>query len=548
MAGEAPKGSVVELSYLMAAVRRRWWLIGSLAILGGILGLLAGGDKTVAYQARAVLNIQPPQNALGGTVFISDPDRYVISQLSVLRSEGLAQRVASAHPGQTSQSIANAVSIAHEPKSDIVTIGVTLADPEEAKNIANDYVTSYIEDLKKRASAQTQTAVSDFDKRLAAIKAEVVAIEKKREVERQTISQANLVLGNPTGVAAATLNEAKQRLDTALDTTGQLDGDLQSLRAEQTQVLANQSQLQQAAVVKVASEVVQPAVTPKVAVPAGKAKLLPIAGLLGGALLGIALAMAFARLSGKALDEQDIGEALGQPVVGRMGRLSELANSSLPTLLDELPDSAAAVIDQLCVRAEARSTEGRALTVLVAGSLRPAATSTVAVALANRFAHNGLSVILVDADQASGSITREFGATKHGGIPALLHSLETANGRGRTAPVGDNGFAAFTDAPISRVQILGLGRDTDRAAIRRTDVADILHATARYAHVVVVDGGALFEAATSIQFAQMVDSVVLTVPMKSQKLNDLELIADQLGESRMKSVLPIVTHPTGSST
>ena len=64
-----------------------------------------------------------------------------------------------------------------------------------------------------------------------------------------------------------------------------------------------------------------------------------------------------------------------------------------------------------------------------------------------------------------------------------------------------------------------------------------------HAHVVVIDGGALLEAATSMQFAQIVDTIVLAVPMKSQQLDGLEDIADQLGAQRITSVLPVITHP-----
>ena len=84
---------------------------------------------------------------------------------------------------------------------------------------------------------------------------------------------------------------------------------------------------------------------------------------------------------------------------------------------------------------------------------------------------------------------------------------------------------------------------SNRSAIRRTDVADLLNGAMAHAHVVVIDGGALLEAATTVQFAQMVDAVVLAVPMKHQQLGGLEDIADQLGVQRMRNVLPVVTHP-----
>jgi uncharacterized protein involved in exopolysaccharide biosynthesis/Mrp family chromosome partitioning ATPase len=537
----------VELSYLFAAIRRRWWLIVLLPALGLVGGYFASGTKTVVYEAKAGLLIQPPQNALGGTVFIADPDRYVIGQLSVLNSSALAERVASQFPGYTALSISTATVITHEPKTEIVTIAVTLTDPKQAEAIANAFANTYIEDLKRRASEQQGPAVRAFETKLATIKTAVVDIEKKKEVNRQIINQANLVLAAPTGIAPATISEARQRLDSAIDATGQLEGDLQSLRAEQSQVLQNKSQLEQAANVKVASEVVQQAVIPTAPVP-GKAKILPIAGFAGGVMLGLALAMLLARISGKAVDEQDIADALGQPVVGRLGRSSELSGLPLPTLLERLPKEVAQLADQLCVRAEARSTDGKSLTVLVTGSARPSGTSTLAVALAARFARTGLSVVLVDGDQTTASITRQFGATDKGGIPALLaRSSDSLSKARRGTGTVDESFAPYTSTTVNGVEILGLGANAGRTALRRTDVGSILNGAMQHAHVVVIDGGALLDAATTVQFAQQVDVVVLTVPLRDQHLDKLAVLADQLGPQRLKSVLPVVTSPSRSA-
>jgi uncharacterized protein involved in exopolysaccharide biosynthesis/Mrp family chromosome partitioning ATPase len=533
----------VELSYIFSAIRRRWWLVVLVAGLGAVGGYLANGKQVVAYEARALVNIQPPQNALGGTVFVNDPDRYVQSQLSVLQSSFIAEKVAAEYPGETTESISKMVTVTHEPRSDLVSVGVTFAYPNIAAAIANTYANTYIADLKKRAADQQGPAVASFTQQLAQIKTEIVALQKSREANSQVINAANLTLAAPTGVAPSTLNEVRQRLDTALDSNGQIEGDLQSLRAEQAQVLSSKAQLEQAANVKVASEVVQPAVVPTVPLPTGS-KLLPIAGLMGGGLLGLALALALARLSGKAVDEQDVSDALGQPVVGRLARSSAMG-APLPELLTSLPSDAAQVADQLCVRAEARATDGKSLTVLVAGSCRPASTSTLAVALASRFAQSGLSVALIDADQQTAAITHEFRADQNGGIPAFLARSADVSTRSRTRSSTslDDTFGAFTETSLASVEVLGLGPVGGRSGLRRTDVAELLSGAMAHAHVVVIDGGALLEAATTMQFAQMVDAVVLTVPMKSQRVGVLEDIADQLGTQRMKSVLPVVTHP-----
>ena len=59
----------MEWSNLFSAIRRRWWLAVLLSILGAVGGYFANGTKVATYEVRALVIIQPPQNALGGTVF-----------------------------------------------------------------------------------------------------------------------------------------------------------------------------------------------------------------------------------------------------------------------------------------------------------------------------------------------------------------------------------------------------------------------------------------------------------------------------------------------
>ena len=79
----------VELSFFINAVKRRPWIIILFIALGAAAGQLATPDAAPKYYSRAVLNVSPPSQSRVAVSFSSDPDRYVIGQLSVLNVRAL---------------------------------------------------------------------------------------------------------------------------------------------------------------------------------------------------------------------------------------------------------------------------------------------------------------------------------------------------------------------------------------------------------------------------------------------------------------------------
>lgn len=81
----------MELSLVLTALRRRWWLILLFTILGGIVGSIYAPTSEELYESRAVLLVSPPDGASVSAQ--ADPDRFVIGQLDILRSKTLADNV-----------------------------------------------------------------------------------------------------------------------------------------------------------------------------------------------------------------------------------------------------------------------------------------------------------------------------------------------------------------------------------------------------------------------------------------------------------------------
>lgn len=561
----------MEISYFLSAIRRRWWLPIVAALLGLAAGSFVGSPGEPEYEAQAVLLIQPPTNAGGGTVFMSDPDRYVIGQLEVLRSGTLAAEVATLVGGdETASSIGRSLRVVHQPKTDIVVVAVQSTDPAKAERIANTFADTYVGALKDRAIKLLQPQVDEFNRRLAEIQAKLAAAGKLVVDAQNRLSVANtsLAIGGTDEVATTParaaemrkveeerITQIRQETESAASVLATSEAERQTYLSEYNNLNNSKTELELAANQKVATEVVQPAVVPRIAINP-PTRILPVVGLLFGGILGAFLAVAWARLSGRLLDEAELEEVIETPLVGDF-RKDDALSRDLAALLTKVPARHVDLVDQLCVRAEALAQSTTTLKVAVVGTRRPAATSALAVAMASRFAESGASVMLVDADHERAGVTRGFHATENGGIPALLARADARNGAelsleavgvGRSLARGTGKLEPeldpYTDSPIGEVKILGLGPKAGRQALRRSDVAWVLAGASQNANVIVVDGGALLDAASTVQLTREVDAVVLAIPMDHQEADELRVINEQLeGVRAGKRLLPVITHP-----
>ncbi|MGF1597367.1 MAG: hypothetical protein ACFCVK_10645 [Acidimicrobiales bacterium] len=513
----------MELSFVISALRRRFWVVTLFALLGSLPGLTADPVASNEYRSTAVLLVQPPTRA-AVNVFSSNPDRYVVSQLSVLESDSLAADVAERITAQfgepmTVPALRELVEIEHLPETDIVEITTTIGEsPQKAAAISQAYVEQYVEglattedDADQRAGLERQietlqNQLNELDIRLAESMEQY--LPRSNDPRPSPIPPAEVV--DPAAVSQRTLAVAElQQIKAALN-----ELELQSRLRVNTQIISN-------------------APVPLEPLPPG-ANFLLAGGLLAGAILGVVVALLWARFSTKVLDEISAGELLGAPVVSEFPHYRSLARNPLGAF-QALPRSAVPGVDQLCVRAEAMARIGEPLIVLVTGTMRTAGSTTLALAMAERFAAGGASVVLVDADVRDPRVTALFNATADGGVPSVI----TNDG----ALVDQRGRSAFTRTMDPAVSVLGLGPNRGSAALRRDTVPAVLDAARRKAEIVVVDGGPVLDLASTIQFAALADAVVLAVPLSRQKADALSDMGRQL-ESVSDKLLPVVTAPS----
>ncbi len=527
----------MELSFIAAALRRRAWLLPLGLLLGLVVGTRIGGSTSSWYEARAVLIIQPPQNPLGGNTFVNDPDRYVIGQLSVLQSSELAARLASSFPGETTSSIRGAVTVTQQPRTDLVTVTARSGDPARAEQLANAWAELYISDLRERASVSQGPAletvrrqIDDLNGRLAGLQ-QTISDNQKVIADQSTLVTA-LSAGGTNPAADPRILAVREAVTAATAKVTEAQAQQQLLLQQYNEFLQNRSQLELAANLRVASEIVQPALTPTLPTSDADNRSLLLGGT-AGILAGLFAAVAWARLSMRLIDEDQAEAVLGQPVIGRLTRNRAFTGPLADQLVRPLPDRARAAVHQVCVRAESLGPQGRPLRVAVIGTTHRSGCTTVATALATQFAATGARVVLVDADQHDPEITGALADPDRSGIVGVLAG--STGGRRDPGPLSETG----------RPEIRALGFSTGGATVlRREDISRLLdgaHAAAPDAQVIVVDGGALPAAASTLQLAHLADAVVLAVPFRRQRADEL---ADLAGQLHGLAVLPVLTHPS----
>jgi hypothetical protein len=309
----------------------------------------------------------------------------------------------------------------------------------------------------------------------------------------------------------------------------------QVLLARLDQLLARETELDLSS--RVTENVVQRATLPDRPV-ARSTTTIAIVGFVGGGLLGIFVALLVARLSDRLINADQVEAVLGKTLVGDVPFERTLTNGPM-SALKRLPPGVAKSVDKLCVRAEAGAESGGAVTVLVSATDRGAGCSTLAVALANRFAVTGQHVVLIDVDLRRPDLSRAPVEAAMELAKLLGADDDPSNVRrltGAAASMSDR-----SEAAADRIQVVTIRTAESVVALRRQAVQTVIDAAKRQGGVVIFDGGVLLDAASTIQLAQRVDAVVLAVPLTRQRRGSLTALVEQL-DDRRGELLPVSTH------
>jgi capsular polysaccharide biosynthesis protein len=489
----------MELSYVWHAVKRFWWAVVICALLGTAFGLSRA--KPMAFMSRASINVDSGTPGISGTAVSAD--RHVASEAAAIMSRSFADDVKGRLPKRFrvavgSEDLSKDVVVTNDLTSNIVNIVVNARSAALAEAIANAYAKTYLAkvdgsenvviDAKNLEIAQNQNALARIDRE--------IGDELARNPSVTTIE-----------VLDPTLATKRQQL---ANQSQQLSTELAQLPEPSTD----------------ATKILDPGSRP---VLAGKGKIRSVLPLtIAAAFAGVLLAVLLARLSRRVLDIEEVEEILGEPVHARLPR--QFATTVGRAGLGGVSPDAAAFLDELCTRVEASDRRDRGLTVLVAGSDASTNSVPLAAAMATRFRSWGLDVVFGGGGVEAAALFDRLERPRQSlaGVIAeadaqaspQVHHLSPATTHGEKLPAK------------SQFAFVGLSDEADAVALRRYGAAPVLSVLAENFDIVVLAVGSFLEARAAAQLIQLVDVVVLTVPVNHQQRRRLQTVARQLVRRR----------------
>lgn len=511
----------MELVYITRAVRRYWWLTVSVTLLFVMMGSIAGGGRSPQFEATALVLVSPLGEVSSGA---TGTDRFVQNQLVVFESAALAERVATALGEDDPVELGTLTEFEQIVGTDIVSVTATTGSAERSRDIANAYASGYDEVISQQVLRARAPELTYIESELATVEQELAEINEEIE---QTLAP---FLGAPVGgPAVPTIDQVAPALATERALLSDRSLALVEIRNE---LIRSQSQLQSG------NRSLQLADLPTGAA-GGLNPLILGASLFVGVIAGALAAVALARSSGRVLDVEEVEDALGMPIAATIPRSSRVTDRS-QLLAEPISDSLVPTIHELCVRAEASGSDG-GLTVAVIGTDGSAGVTGIAAAMAAHFGGQGVDVLLVDLDTVHPELSRLVGVESNG-CPTLFRP-----DRRKKSPAAQDGALARVQVDALRTEAAGVsfaGVGTEPGRISRESMERVVEATRRSAGVVVIDGGAMLDAASSVRLAELADVVVLAVPIKRQRASTLAIIGQQLRGSAA-TVLPVITRTSG---
>lgn len=484
-----PSRSGVDLRSVLAVLRRRAGLIGLITVLTAAVALGFSFLQNKEYSTSASMlfrNSGLDAKLFGVSVSTSDadPTRQAETNLKLISLQVVAARTAQALNGAlTAAEVQRKVHISTEGQSDVVSINATDASPEVAARLANTFGREYI-DIRRAADRDAIRRAQSL------VKAKLDAL--------------------PASEQSSPLANSLQK---RLDDLGVL-GSLQTGNAE----LVQKAQIPS---------------TPS----SPKPKRNAIFGAFGGLLLGFALALVWEQFDRRLRSPEELGEALGMPVLGTVPESHALVvqhwlEGRDGSQLHALPPSEAEAFRMLRANLRYIDVKREIRTVLVTSPTAEDGKSTVALNLALAAAESGISVLLLEADMRHPSLASTLGIGRDGGRPGLgLDSLLT-NPDTALSDVGHIEVARRTSGDASPgsldVLIAGAIPPNPTELMESDRMRRLLGEAKRIYDLIVIDTPPILVVSDAIPLVKQVDGVLVVGRLASTTREQATRLRDQL--------------------
>jgi capsular polysaccharide biosynthesis protein len=511
----------MQLSYVLSAARRYWWVVVACALVGALVGYPSG--KRPEFMSRATFSVTSPGASSGDAA-----DRFVATQVSLLGSqEFLASVAKSLGPSFTARELSRVVTVAPRSGTNIIDALATTPDGARSKRITKQYLSTYVKTVDASSSGRTSDISTDFDLQLASLRSQLADVDA--EIKQ---AMSPYLVGNQPVPAVE-----------------QVRPDLASKKSLLVDAYDQVNATKAAALNGSTSESVQVIEAGTDPIPIGQRSILKLGVFTVAAFLaGLFLAVVLARMSRRVLDEEEITEITGKPVVGRLP--NGLVRRPGDTKSFEVPPEAALFAEELCTRVEGATRRGHSLRIIVAGSEHVAHSSVLAASMAYAFGRWGLNVAYIDADPHSDAVVPSPMTERITGTELLERVAANAQEAGGLAKpawifgtIGNSSRDAGIDAPpvralldsnkkrsteATQLTVIDMSSTSDAVALRRNGPDEVLGSLENDHDVAIIGSGSMLDNPIANQFIPSVDAIVLVVPLRCQTRQRLRAIVQQL--------------------
>jgi capsular exopolysaccharide synthesis family protein len=421
------------------------------AIVVPLAALIVSAQQDEVYEAEAhvLLNRQSLANTLSGTTdptIFQDDERVVQTQAELASVPEIARRTVAAVPaaGLTAQELLRSSNVQPEPNVDLLAFTVRHGDPELAARLANAYAREY---------TQYRTLV------------ETRALVQARADVRTRI--AELQAAGTTGAVLDGLLAKEQQLLT-----------LETLQTGNASVLRASDE----------AERVQPRTLRNLAL-----------GLLLALGLGLVLAFVIDALDTRVRTADELTEALGLTLLGRVPPPSVFQRRGAPPEMLVDPESPAAeAFRMLRTSVDFANLDQHAGSIMITSAIEGEGKSTTAANLAVAYALVGKRVVLVDLDLRSPSLRQIFELGQGPGITDV--ALERVPLERALAPV-----------PVDGLWVLQAGTLPPNPGefVGSRALASVLEQLTEDADIVLVDVPPLLQVGDALTLSSAVDAVLV---------------------------------------
>lgn len=435
------------------SLRRQWVLI--VAVTLATLAAVAAGTaaQRPTYTASAELALENPASTTEARRLLFG-ENDLGTQQRILNSEALARDVLARAgrpiaPVDVEKFSDRQLRVQNEPGTNVITLTVRSTEPQLAARLAQGMAEGYLTYVQKLAAQR-------LDRSLRSLRGEEVVVRQQLESVQQEL-------------AASPAPEIAQSLERDRD---QLYAQLRFLAAQATELRTTNA-------LAAPATIIEPAIVP--GGPSSPNWLLNLAaGLVFGALLGVAVAVLRGVLTDRVWDESALESTAVAPVLGTV---------PAGAIGGDVPQ-----VRRLRSRFTARVPRPRAVTVLLPVG-RSSDAASAGLVVATSLARAGRRVALVDADIVESRLSRMLGLAGRG----LSDAMSAAE------PLAPRQLAETVEG----VLVVRAGDGASRIDLLSGDVvADLLdQLRVQHDHVLVVTGSA----AAGTELVPAADATVLVL-------------------------------------